>query len=653
MTTILLAAALPAVIVEASRLEKTEADIPAAVEVVKAGEIAASGAGDLGEALERSSSALTVTRTGAGNPALAQIAMPGWGENGFGRVLVAVDGVKLNQADMSAPLLSQIDLYSARKVEILHGSAAVLHGDNASAGMINVVTEPEGYENRGRVEVRGGSFDTYGARASYSGGDEEAKVKYWADGGWEHSRGYRHNNGWELWNVRAGVRKDFENGSFAKFSAFWNEADYDLAGYLEAGAWKHSPRAALTPEDRYRRRNWGANSTIEGVIGEHNRVRLDLAFTGSAMDSFNHSEAPGVYTDDYRMEYDLYSFEITPQWINESELFSLENELILGATWRYDRLHGASSDRMVYMGSPSSTRTKYEYNRESMAFFAQDTLHLTESLAVEAGARYQRTWSENTALASPRRISDTYAADAALLFTPIEGLKTYLRFSRYFRNPFLDENPYRNYVAQEILSPETGWRVDLGADWTFADEFRIFANVFASRTKNEIFYDPFYLGTNANSPSPVIREGFTLGGKWEKEKVAGAALAYTFAKAEFDGGVYDGNEVPMAPESTIVASGRVWLWDECFIFGGWRYLSDRRAYSDFSNSSSRLASAGVFHLGASYAPEWGWLKGLKFGVTVDNILDRRYADLAVRGSGRTVYYPAAGRSVMFTVSYEF
>ncbi|MCR5413580.1 MAG: TonB-dependent receptor [Kiritimatiellae bacterium] len=671
MTALLMAAALPAVIVEATRLEKTAYDIPAAVETVRADEIEATGAADAAGALERITPSLTVTRTGAGNPALAQVAMPGWGENGFGRTLFLVDGMRLNQADMSAPLLSQIDLGGVRRVELMHGSACVLYGDAASAGLVNVVTEPEGWDEHGRVQLRAGSWETFGARASYSGGSRADGVKWWSDGGWEHSRGYRANGGWQMWNWRGGLRKDFDNGSFVRISSFWSDSDYDLPGYLPAGAWKRRTRRTASPGDFYRRRTWGFNSAAEGVVNDENRARLDFSFSTSAMKS--RSFTSGSYTDynpadwsaatvewsdDYRMFYDLYSVEAAPQWINSSDVFGLSNEIVLGSMWRWDRLHGTNRDRGEYSpdfwSSSGLRRDKYEYNRKSMAFFAQDTLRLCDSLAVEAGGRWQRTWNENTALVSPRRTLDAYAADAALLFTPVEGLKTYVRLSRYFRNPFLDENPYKNYKAQKILSPETGWRADVGADWRFAREFRVSGNIFVSRTKHEIMYDKFLEGTNVNSPSPVVRGGFTVAGAWEREKVAGARVGYTFVKAEFDGGPYDGNDVPMAPESTVVASGRVWLWDECFVFGGWRYASARRAYSDFPNGGSRLASAGVFHAGVQYAPEWEWLKGLKVGVVVDNLFDKRYADLAVRAqSGGTVYYPAAGRSVMFTVSFEF
>ena len=113
------AAELPRVVVEASRTGKTPAEIPAAVQVVSRAEIAASGARDLADLLQKKSATLDFAHLGANNPALTQLAPRGYGENGFGRLLVMVDGERLNSPDMNAPNLSQISLGSIERIEIL------------------------------------------------------------------------------------------------------------------------------------------------------------------------------------------------------------------------------------------------------------------------------------------------------------------------------------------------------------------------------------------------------------------------------------------------------------------------------------------------------------------------------------------------------
>ena len=668
-------AELPPVIVEASRTGRTADEMPEPVRVIGREEIAASGAKDVVELVERKAPSLNVIRTGAGNPALSQIAMRGWGENGFGRVLVMVDGRRLNYADMSAPLLSQIDLASVERIEILHGSQCVLHGDAASAGAINVVTMPSASDGdgvHGSVGVHAGSWDTYGANASVRGADAEAGVRWWGAGAWEHSDGFRGNNGWQTWNALGGVRRDWENGSYARFDAYWNESEYGLPGYLPAGSWKHHRTRTIAPDDIYRRQTAGVDATGEFVVNESNRIKIDASFSAGLMrtrsvyggsytdydPSNGYAPAKVTYSDAFRQRYDLNAYEVTPQWICTEGLFGLDSEFVAGVSFRYDRLHGRNRDRMEY--SPDFwrmsglTSDKYEFNRMTAAAFAQETLDLNEWLAVEGGVRVQRAWSENTALVDKRRTDNMYAADIAALVRPADGFKGFARLSRYFRSPFLDENPYRDFRAQEILKPETGWIADVGFDWLVATDVKVFADAFHSVTKNEILYDKFVWGTNVNAPADVVRDGVTAGAAWERRKVAGASVACTWVKSEFDGGPYDGRDVPMAPKATVAASGRVWIMDDLFVFGGWRFLSARRAFSDFANQGSRVASAGVFHLGAKYEPEAGMLAGMRFGIVVDNLLDRRYADAAVRSqAGEEVFYPAAGRSVMFTVGWDF
>lgn len=668
-------AELPTVVVEASRTGVTADRIPAPVRVIDRGEIAASGARDLAELVERRTTSLNVTRTGAGNPALSQIAMRGWGESGFGRVLVMVDGRRLNYADMSAPLLSQIDLSTVERVEILHGPQSVLHGDAASAGAVNIVTVPASGGDggvHGRIEARAGSWDTYGASASVRGTEEASGVRYWAGGGWEHSEGFRGNNGWQIWNVLGGVRRDWGNGSFARVDAFWNDSGYGLPGYLAEDEWKHHRSHTDTPADRYRRSTAGVNGLAEFVVNEDNRLRLDASFSGSRMrtrslytgsytdyDPANYyAPAQVVYSDMFRQRYELYSWEVTPQWICDADVFGLGSEFVAGASFRHDRLNGRSGDESAYYpdfwGLTGRTGSKYDYRRTSAALFAQETLELDETVSLQFGGRWQRTWGENTALVDRRRNDSMFAADAAVLLRPAEGMKGFLRVSRYFRSPFLDENPYRDYRAQGLLKPETGWMADAGLEWSFAEDFSVFGDVFYSKTKHEILYDKFVWGTNVNAPCDVVRAGFTAGAAWEREKVAGLSAAWTCTESEFDGGAYDGKDVPMSPGTTLAVSGRVWLLDDLFAFGGWRWVSTRRAYSDFANEGSRLSSFGVLHVGARYEPRTGPLAGLRLGVTVDNLLDRRYADCAVRSaSGYEVYYPAAGRSVTFTVGWEF
>ena len=56
-----------------------------------------------------------------------------------------------------------------------------------------------------------------------------------------------------------------------------------------------------------------------------------------------------------------------------------------------------------------------------------------------------------------------------------------------------------------------------------------------------------------------------------------------------------------------------------------------------------------------YSPAQFGLEGLKFAFVVDNLFDKDYCDYAACNAttGAAGYYPAAGRSYMFSVRYDF
>ena len=105
-------AVLPPVVVYASRVESTAESMPAAVQVFDADDIAASGARDLAELLQRKAGVDVHSMNG--NPVLTSIAMRGFGDNAFGRTKVVLDGEELNNVDMNAPNLTRIPLGRAR-----------------------------------------------------------------------------------------------------------------------------------------------------------------------------------------------------------------------------------------------------------------------------------------------------------------------------------------------------------------------------------------------------------------------------------------------------------------------------------------------------------------------------------------------------------
>lgn len=82
---------IPEIVVYASRIESSASEIPSGVQVLTAGEIDESSARDLPELLAKKIN-LNI-RTMNSNPMQSEISMRGFGEKGYGRVKIILDGV--------------------------------------------------------------------------------------------------------------------------------------------------------------------------------------------------------------------------------------------------------------------------------------------------------------------------------------------------------------------------------------------------------------------------------------------------------------------------------------------------------------------------------------------------------------------------------
>ena len=245
-----------------------------------------------------------------------------------------------------------------------------------------------------------------------------------------------------------------------------------------------------------------------------------------------------------------------------------------------------------------------------------------------------------------------WACDVALVWNPAEDAKVYAKASRTYRNPFMDEIPYdpRTWTPAGLLDPEHGWNAEVGFSWRAAEEFSFGGDAYYTALQDEIFYDAVH-GNNVNSDDETARRGFDLHAAWERDKLAGLSLAFSYVKATFDGGTFGRNLIPLVPETALAANGRVWLWDAAWVFGGYRFQGDMTSVSDFGNDFAAVGWYGLFHVGAAYEPDFAdWVRGFKLTATVDNLFDESYCDYATYGAN---YYPGAGRSFTVSIRYEF
>ena len=639
---------LPPVVVYATRNEAQKQDVPSAVQIYDADAIETSGARDLPELLRKK--AFLDVRQLSGNPMQSAVYMRGFGENGFGRTKILIDGEELNNADMAAPNMMRIPLWSTERIEIIHGPSPVLYGDGAIAGVIRATTDTRDYDKRTRISARGGSYGTFGANFSSKGGFEEEGLLYSGTYDYLRSDGYCSRSAYDMHAADAGLRKNFENGSTAAIKVNYRNASYELPGSLPYEQWKANKSCANTHYDWSSIWSYGAGFDTKARIADDQWLYFD--------GWYSHQHRRSNWGDyDYRNDYSLRSANLSPRYVNEMPAMGLESRLTAGLDLRYD-YDGITDRSSRAMRMP--VYSYYHFERYRSAGFLHEELWLTEELSIVAGARLENInnkWSRYQGLSESRRSEWMGDFELGLVYRPVEGLKTYAKGTRFHRSPFCDE---MNYTRDGwLLKPETGESLDVGVEWEFIEEFTLEANAYGMLIDDEIFYNPYasrgaygWNGYNENSPGRTCRYGFDAGLSWLRDKVAEASVKYSLVQAEFCSGQYNGNDVPLVPNHRVRAEAGVWIMDDLKLKGGFSFVGSQRISSDYDNVHEKLPWYPLFDVGVLYSPYWA--EGWKASLVVDNLLGRKYCDFAGWSDWSGAYcYPACGRSFLITVSYEF
>ena len=621
---------LPPIIVQASRTGRTADEMPAHVQVITADEIARAGHQNLVDELQKQAGVFV--RDLSGNPANAQIAMRGFGANSFGRVLILVNGERLNNPDMSSPNLLRIPLQSVSRIEVVHGSQTVLYGDCAEAGVINIITDSADAQPQTTLSATVGSYDTYAAHLGKTGLFDDG-VAYRANADWNKSGGYRDNGDYEARNLDASVNKQWDDVRSLSLSAFYHESEFGLPGSLTWDQFKSNPRQTTSPNDRSQFESWGVNLGGGTHLGADGRIEANL--------TASRRESETVWPKwNARTESVVDSYAFTPRYILDSNLSGHENRLTVGSDLRLDRY--------------SSDTSHWDYDRTSAAGYLQDEFFFTETLSLSLGARGECFYNRIQRPARATSYSDLeHAFDAALLYRPFDTVKLFARGGRYYRAPFVDEVVTWG-VPNTSLQPETGYTLETGTEVTLAKEWTASLTAYELITSDEIYYhtDAFGMGQNINAPDDTRRLGAETSLRWSREAVGSFAIAYDYVHAVFAEGEYAGNTFPMVPHHTLSLNGEAYVTHEVALLGGVRYVTSQYLDTDFANKQEQLKAYGTLDLAVRYEP--GFLKGLRLLAGVDNVCDKEYASYAGYSSWTgAYYYPANGRTWKLCASYSF
>jgi iron complex outermembrane receptor protein len=665
-----LAQSTDAVIISATRFPEDVRRLPASVTVLDAADIETSAARTLPELLAEQAG-LTMKDFYGNNAAATSIDLRGFGITGTQNTLILVDGRRVTDIDLSGVQWAAIPVSAIERIEILRGTGAVLYGDGASAGVINIITRsPLKQGRRGEAALRAASHDTlegqlYASRAGDALGINATLHGYDSEGYRENNRNLQKNSSV---NLRWGPGE-----SYLDLRAGTDRQELRLPGArnvqpsIGLNEYATDPRGAQTPLDWSNRDGERLGATWVTRLGA-----AELNFGADWRDKhqrayFDQSGFP-TYRDD-ELEYTA----LTPRMRMPLVLGGRRHNLTLGADWVRWRYDSRRSDRPENAGRPIN---RVRIDRDTEALYVQDRVELSAASLLTLGWREERVEYRATDTYDPGAGFGSEAPAAAArqrehawelgLRHALSGTWTaFARAGRSLRFVGADEI-YENdefFAAQfQILRPQTALTHEAGGEWS-ARAARLRATLFQTDVTDEIHLDPFTTGVGNTNLPPSRRRGVELDGAWRLTSALQLTGGYAYTDARFREGVLPGSgfaigtnldiagrRVPLVPEHKLNL-GLAWdIGPRTRLSGALTAVSDQFMDNDEPNSlGAKIPAYAVVDL--KLAREFGWGK---LALAVNNLLDEQYYTYAVRSqftADRYAVYPLPGRT--FALSAEF
>lgn len=591
--------------------------------------------------------------------------MRGFGATATSNVLVLVNGRRLNDIDMAGVDFAAIPRESIERIEITRGnSGAVLYGDGAMGGVINIVTRTGvGLPSRAKI---GGAIGSFG----YAEGHGSALVSSGpltasAYGNAINSDGYRVNNDLRQRNGVGELRYTGEEGT-AYLNLSGDTQHLGLPGgrrvTLTSSELVTDRRGAATPFDYADKQ--GANVTAGVTRNFANGV--ELIVDGGV----RRKDQQAGFFSSFGSDFDSYfaatltTFSLTPRAKIEHALFGLPSHAILGID-AYQSIY--DSDRALHRGSAPYHR--YDLEQRTVAGYLQDTINLRPDTDLSFGGRLQ-----NNAISARDRFDPTapgaFFSSAPVAGEPLDrtepqyalhlGLEHRLndsfalfgRAARSFRLPVVDERvamaPFGtptnfDLKTQTSHDGEVGVRVRTGGLF-------VQTSAYLMDLVNEIHFSPATF-TNVNL-DPTRRYGVETTASYQLTDSVQLKGGGAYTRAVFREGPFAGNDVPLVSRWTANAGVSWDVWRKALVVDVvGRYVGARRLDNDETNFQPLIPAHTVvdFRIG-------GEVDRFFYSVAIQNVFNVLYFDYGIASAftyGTYNAYPVLGRSVIARAGMTF
>jgi iron complex outermembrane recepter protein len=637
----------PAVIVTATRFPESRLDAPIGMTIISAQELTRDTARSLPELLSHLGG--VHVRDNSGSPD-RQIDLRGFGITGDQNTLILLDGVRLNENDLSTTKLSAIPLQSIERIEIVPGGGAVLFGGGATGGTINIITKAPSRNQTSHSLLAGyGSYSSADVRASVNSSGEQLGLTLNASH--QEGDGYRRNNRLRQDSV-VGDLRTVDAGAKVGLKFGVDTQHLRLPGVRNETQYENDPRGATTPNDWSKRQGAFTTLSFGRLLGQLDAA-AELGYRHNDSIAYFANFAPTAYS---RIRLNTLAF--SPRVRYPFRALGIGSVLVAGldwSAWDYDRRFASSLDSF---GAPGSSTSG---SQQSLGTYVQYSAQLASGTKLSAGARQQRVTDHRVATgfgdADQRQTQEPHAEELGLIQTLSERWQVYGKIGTSFRVANVDENGAT--ATGNLLKVQTARQKEFGIEYRPRGA-KLRASLYQINLENEIYFSPIVIPFGANTNlSPTRRSGAEIVGQWAVSPSVDLAGSFAYQVAKFRAGVYGGTDVtgkdvPLVPRQ--LANLRV-SWraaDKTSFSLAGTYVGRQRYDNDQDNAFPRRMPAYAL-MDMKISQSWG---GWQLSAAANNAFNKKYFSyglvdtFGVCGTP-TCVYPQAGRTLFASAEYAF
>ncbi len=543
------------------------------------------------------------------------------------------------------------DLSGVESVEVLKGPRAALFGRGEPGGTINLVTKRPTFEKEGEVQISAGSFDTYRTDVDYTTPLSD-NVAIRLVGFYEDAGSFRDKIKTKKQGLSPSIT--FLLGEKSQLTYELEYSDQEIP--FDRGVIAINNKLGVIPESRFL--GEPSYGPIDAkVLGHQVEFQHDFNDDWSALVGFNYRDTSikgfasenGFSAPDaagnfgrfsrYR-DYDANYYVMRAEIAGSFKTGDIEHRVLVGVDadkFKNDQfaLRDRATDQSINIFNPvygqspiSSLNLTPQIDRvetqESVGFYAQDQISLTEKWDVRLGARFddykqklENRRSNTVSKYDKKRISP----QLGVVYNWTDAVSVYSVYGENFR-------PLSGATDTNNLDPNQSKSTELGVNFTL-NNGAVKGNVaiFNVKQSNIASFDGAFNNTGIGKAESKGFE-FDLIGKITDNLNLLVSYAYVDAetKNEFTDGIAFGsapagsdlinipeNQLSLQLTHSSIVAGRKLL-----LTGGALYVDDRNG--QFDNQDFRLPSYTTVRVQADYEIS----KSLAVRAEINNLFDKEY-----------------------------